>query len=395
MIGKLFLWHDFLKNRELGELLGNPKGTKSFSSWSEFTDFVNEMPIKTIQPFVSNFNAFAGEGFYGNVVQGLVIKQLEDAVFIFGIAIDGTLIFRKRNYPDVSTWEDPKIIIHSNNWHKIYFVTDLGELIPLATNKSNGLMGAIDKCSIPFPLLSGGSYYVHVPMEGLPFLLQISAPSVAPGLFCCCKTSSSFTINRLFKSADIEGGLVFTYKESMLYVKRSGVYFNIIPLHSGYIFKQGTGDIPNDAIELTIQWIVDNMLLGELLPLSTNTNKGLTRRTAYFDLIQGKLYKIAYKEELHVYKPVICLLYVLRNGISSCYVASLSGYRNGVSHFKLICGNDIQFKLYQKLNSTNYFDIMLECPDNSAGIMEIKAMDDLTVIETTEPLRDWQQIATE
>ena len=99
----------------LGELLGNPKGTKSFSSWSEFTDFVNEMPIKTIQPFVSNFNAFAGEGFYGNVVQGLVIKQLEDAVLIFGIAIDGTLIFRKRNYPDVSTWEDPKIIIHSNN----------------------------------------------------------------------------------------------------------------------------------------------------------------------------------------------------------------------------------------------------------------------------------------
>lgn len=129
----------------------------------------------------------------------------------------------------------------------------LGELLPLATNESNGLMGAIDKCSIPFPLLSGGSYYVHVPMEGLPFLVQISAPSVAPGLFCCCKTSSSFTINRLFKSADIEGGLVFTYKESMLYVKRSGVYFNIIPLHSGYIFKQGTGDIPNDAIELTIQ----------------------------------------------------------------------------------------------------------------------------------------------
>ena len=139
------------KNRELGELLGNPKGTKSFSSWSEFTDFVNEMPIKTIQPFVSNFNAFAGEGFYGNVVQGLVIKQLEDAVFIFGIAIDGTLIFRKRNYPDVSTWEDPKIIIHSNNWHKIYFVTDLGELIPVVSETSNGLAwkgGFIDRPKI-------------------------------------------------------------------------------------------------------------------------------------------------------------------------------------------------------------------------------------------------------
>ena len=148
-----------------------------------------------------------------------------------------------------------------------------------------------------------------------------------------------------------------------------------------------------DAAKMTMQSLASK--LGELLPLSTNTNKGLTRRTAYFDLIQGKLYKIAYKEELYVYKPVICLLYVLRNGISSCYVASLSGYRNGVSHFKLICGNDIQFKLYQKLNSANYFDFMLECPDNSAGIMEIKAMDDLTVIETTEPLRDWQQIATE
>ena len=103
------------------------------------------MPIKTIQPFVSNFNAFAGEGFYGNVVQGLVIKQLEDAVFIFGIAIDGTLIFRKRNYPDVSTWEDPKIIIHSNNWHKIYFVTDLGELIGTATGNKSGLMSVEDK----------------------------------------------------------------------------------------------------------------------------------------------------------------------------------------------------------------------------------------------------------
>lgn len=136
-------WHKIYSKRELGELLGNPKGTKSFSSWSEFTDFVNEMPIKTIQPFVSNFNAFAGEGFYGNVVQGLVIKQLEDNVFLFGIAIDGTLIFRNRNYPDVSTWKDPKIIIHSNNWHKIYSKPDLGELIGTATANKNGLMSKI------------------------------------------------------------------------------------------------------------------------------------------------------------------------------------------------------------------------------------------------------------
>lgn len=118
-------------------------------------------------------------------------------------------------------------------------------------------------------------------------------------------------------------------------------------------------------------------------------------RTAYYDLIQGKLYKISYKEELDVYKPIICLLYVLKDGLSSYYVASLSGYLSGVSHFKLICGNDIQFKLYQKLNSANYFDIMLECPENSGGFMEIKAMNDLTVIETTESLSDWQQIVTE
>ena len=139
-------WRDKRYSTDLGELLGNPKGTKSFSSWSEFTDFVNEMPIKTIQPFVSDFNAFAGEGFYGNIVQGLVIKQLEDAVFIFGIAIDGTLIFRKRNYPDVSTWEDPKIIIHSNNWHKIYFVTDLGGLIGVTTPTKDGLMPKNQVC---------------------------------------------------------------------------------------------------------------------------------------------------------------------------------------------------------------------------------------------------------
>lgn len=149
----------------------------------------------------------------------------------------------------------------------------------------------------------------------------------------------------------------------------------------------------NDVAKVTKQQLAT--ILGGLLPLSTNTNKGLTRRTACFDLIQGKLYKIAYKEELHVYKPVICLLYVLESGVSSCYVASLSGYRNGVSHLKLICGNNIQFKLYQKLNSANYFDFMLECPDNSSGIMEIKAMTDLTVVETTESLSDWQQIATE
>ena len=38
--------------------LWKSEGTKSFSSGGIY-GFVNEMPIKTIQPFVSNFNAFA------------------------------------------------------------------------------------------------------------------------------------------------------------------------------------------------------------------------------------------------------------------------------------------------------------------------------------------------
>lgn len=148
-----------------------------------------------------------------------------------------------------------------------------------------------------------------------------------------------------------------------------------------------------DAAKMTMQSLASK--LGELLPISTNSNKGLTMRTAYYDLIQSKLYKISYKNELLVYKPLICLLYILRDGVSSYFIASLSGYRNGVSHFKLICGEKLPFKLYQKLNGSNYFDFILECPNNSGGYMEIKAMDDLTVIETTEPLSDWQQIATE
>ena len=190
-----------------------------------------------------------------DMVSTRMVMALSETSTFAAAAATGNDVY-ENELPTVTDAANVRVLQSSGDAAKMTMqslASKLGELLPLATNESNGLMGARDKCSIPFPLLSGGSYYVHVPMEGLPFLVQISAPSVAPGLFCCCKTSSSFTINRLFKSADIEGGLVFTYKESMLYVKRSGVYFNIIPLHSGYIFKQGTGDIPNDAIELTIQ----------------------------------------------------------------------------------------------------------------------------------------------
>ena len=149
----------------------------------------------------------------------------------------------------------------------------------------------------------------------------------------------------------------------------------------------------NDVAKVTKQQLAT--ILGGLLPVATNSNKGLAMRTACYDLVQGKLYKLSYKAEIQVYKPVICLLYVLKDGISSYYAISLSGYRGAVSYCKLICGNEIQFKLYQKLNNDNYFDFILECPDNSGGFMEIKAINDLTVSETTESLSDWQQIVTE
>ena len=156
------------------------------------------MPIKTIQPFVSNFNAFAGEGFYGNVVQGLVIKQLEDAVFIFGIAIDGTLIFRKRNYPDVSTWEDPKIIIHSNNWHKIYFVTDLGELVN-DTYESFSLESGVET-QIAY---GTGAYYICGPVSDT---------------LSCIAVVNYYSVATL----GVVGGLTFRVTERTLYATSDG-----------------------------------------------------------------------------------------------------------------------------------------------------------------------------
>lgn len=237
---------------ELGELLGNPKGTKSFSSWSEFTDFVNEMPIKTIQPFVSNFNAFAGEGFYGNVVQGLVIKQLEDAVFIFGIAIDGTLIFRKRNYPDVSTWEDPKIIIHSNNWHKIYFVTDLGELIGINDLKRDATIarnsaGAND------------SYYYNIIPSNVvkcSYLVEILEDRSQPKIYIVSKYYSNYK-----NDYNVKGVVVGS---SMLSVK---------------FFYNDNGDIILSIVASTRSSLVSvKLLCGDSMPSITKieTPSGLT-----------------------------------------------------------------------------------------------------------------------
>ena len=294
------------------------------------------------------------------------------------------------------------------SWRDKRYSTELGELIGTATGNKSGLMSVEDKKRLGRRFFKGYTKLVESKYWYNHYVALIFGASPASNLGSLIaidwKGNELISVTRFFGNNDNVKLYLGSNPETNMYelwlgligLDGDGSEFIIQSRESIDLDSKTVETLPSYLKVISISWQKNNDFseLGELLPLSTNTNKGLTRRTAYFDLIQGKLYKIAYKEELHVYKPVICLLYVLRNGISSCYVASLSGYRNGVSHFKLICGNDIQFKLYQKLNSANYFDFMLECPDNSAGIMEIKAMIDLTVIETTEPLSDWQQIAT-
>lgn len=94
-------------------MLGKPKGSKLFNTWAELEDFVDNMDNYTFQPFFSSFKGFEGEGFYGNVVQGFILRVLSDNILIFGVAIDGTLVFRRRDYPDTSSWRDPKILLRS------------------------------------------------------------------------------------------------------------------------------------------------------------------------------------------------------------------------------------------------------------------------------------------
>ena len=294
------------------------------------------------------------------------------------------------------------------SWRDKRYSTELGELIGTATGNKSGLMSVEDKKRLGRRFFKGYTKLVESKYWYNHYVALIFGASPASNLGSLIaidwKGNELISVTRFFGNNDNVKLYLGSNPETNMYelwlgligLDGDGSEFIIQSRESIDLDSKTVETLPSYLKVISISWQKNNDFseLGELLPLSTNTNKGLTRRTAYFDLIQGKLYKIAYKEELHVYKPVICLLYVLRSGISSCYVASLSGYRNGVSHFKLICGNDIQFKLYQKLNSANYFDFMLECPDNSAGIMEIKAMIDLTVIETTEPLSDWQQIAT-
>lgn len=82
-----------------------------FNSWTDLEYFVDNMDNNTFQPFFSSFKGFEGQGFYGNVVQGFILRVYADNILIFGVAIDGTLVFRRRNYPDTSSWQNPKILL--------------------------------------------------------------------------------------------------------------------------------------------------------------------------------------------------------------------------------------------------------------------------------------------
>lgn len=133
-------------------------------------------------------------------------------------------------------------------------------------------------------------------------------------------------------------------------------------------------------------------MLGGLLPIVSNSNKGLMTKTSIYNLVGAKKYKIYFNNTSHVFNSVVFYLYAIKDGVSSYYVATLSGYRNGYSIYKIVCGCSIGFRLYMKLNSNNIFDFIIETPSNSSAFIEIKSSIDLSIIETTESLDTWSEI---
>lgn len=93
----------------MAEVLGNPKGTAFFNSWNELNNYINnEMTNYSAQFFVAKWKAFDGEDIYGNNVQGFLMRILTDNYLLFGVSIDGRLVFR---HGSASGWDEPKIII--------------------------------------------------------------------------------------------------------------------------------------------------------------------------------------------------------------------------------------------------------------------------------------------
>lgn len=90
-------------------LMGYPKGTVNFSSWNELNNHINNnMGNYSCQFFTSAWKAFDGQGFYGNLVQGFLIRVLTDNYLLLGVAQDGRLVFRRG---DSSGWSEPQLIL--------------------------------------------------------------------------------------------------------------------------------------------------------------------------------------------------------------------------------------------------------------------------------------------
>lgn len=84
---------------------------KYFTTWEECSDYViNKMSNYSVIAFTSPFRAFDGQGFYGNVVMGLVFRGLLDSIVMITVAIDGKL--SKRIYNNsTSVWDAPSVIV--------------------------------------------------------------------------------------------------------------------------------------------------------------------------------------------------------------------------------------------------------------------------------------------
>lgn len=84
---------------------------KYFTTWEGCSDYViNKMSNYSVIAFTSPFRAFDGQGFYGNVVMGLVFRGLLDNIIMLTIAIDGKLSKRIYNI-NAKAWDAPSIII--------------------------------------------------------------------------------------------------------------------------------------------------------------------------------------------------------------------------------------------------------------------------------------------
>lgn len=133
--------------------------------------------------------------------------------------------------------------------------------------------------------------------------------------------------------------------------------------------------------------------MGGLLPVVTNTVKGLMEKTMLYSVSSEKKIKLNHLYESYVYNPSVLLIYAMKDGNSSFYVATLSGFKNGLTEFKLLSGPNILLKLYKKINSSGYNEFILEIPINATADVEVKCKANINVVITTESTDSWTLIS--